>query len=137
MLVGLVGAFLIGWFLLLGRRTPTVIFVALGTLTASYAAERLVAGWQYVGAANGMSIWDFLKVGSYELMPGPVFYYVILGFLVASYLASRWVMRSQLGLVLAGMRQNEGRLAYLGYRVQLFKALVFSFAGMIAGLGGD
>ncbi len=42
MLVGLVGAFLIGWFLLLGRRTPTVIFVALGTLTASYAAERLV-----------------------------------------------------------------------------------------------
>jgi branched-chain amino acid transport system permease protein len=136
MLVGLVGAFLIGWFLLLGRRTPTVIFVALGTLTASYAAERLVAGWQYVGAANGMSIWDFLKVGSYELVPGPVFYYVILGFLVAAYLAGRWVVRSQLGLVLAGMRQNEERLAYLGYRVQVFKALVFSFAGMIAGLAG-
>ena len=46
MLVGLTVAFLIGWFLLLGKRTPTIIFVALGTLTASYAAERLVAGWQ-------------------------------------------------------------------------------------------
>lgn len=136
MLVGLVGAFLIGWFLLLGRRTPTVIFVALGTLTASYAAERLVAGWQYVGAANGMSIWDFLKVGSYELEPGPIFYYLILGFLLAAYLASRWVVRSQFGLVLAGMRQNEERLAFLGYRVQVYKALVFSFGGMIAGLAG-
>ena len=34
------------------------------------------------------------------------------------------------------MRQNEERLAFFGYRVQLFKALVFSLAGMIAGLGG-
>ncbi|MEM8755379.1 MAG: branched-chain amino acid ABC transporter permease [Pseudomonadota bacterium] len=136
MLVGLVGAFLIGWFLLLGKRTPTIIFVALGTLTASYAAERLVAGWQWVGAANGMSIWDFMKIGDYELEPGIVFYYIILGFLLAAYLASRWIVRSQFGLVLAGMRQNEERLAYLGYRVQAYKALIFSFAGMIAGLSG-
>jgi branched-chain amino acid transport system permease protein len=136
MLVGLVGSFLIGWLLLLGKRTPTIIFVALGTLTASYAAERLVAGWQWVGAANGMSVWDFMKAGAYEFEPGPVFYYLILGFLVASYVVSRWVVRSQFGLVLAGMRQNEERLAFLGYRVQRFKALVFSFAGMIAGLAG-
>ena len=45
-------------------------------------------------------------------------------------------MRSQFGLVLAGMRQNEERLAFFGYRVQVYKALVFSFAGMIAGLAG-
>lgn len=136
MAVGLFSSFLIGWFLLLGQRTPTIIFVALGTLTASYAAERLVAGWQWVGAANGMSIWDFLKFGSYEIEPGTVFYYIILGFLVACYLASRWIVRSQFGLVLAGMRQNEERLAFFGYRVQRYKALVFSFAGMISGLAG-
>ena len=136
MLVGLVGSFLVGWFLLLGKRTPTIIFVALGTLTASYAAERLVAGWQWVGAANGMSVWEFLRIGSHELEPGPLFYYVILTFAVLSYLASRWVVRSQLGLVLAGMRQNEERLAFFGYRVQRYKALVFSFSGMIAGLAG-
>jgi branched-chain amino acid transport system permease protein len=41
-----------------------------------------------------------------------------------------------MGLVLAGMRQNEERLAFFGYRVQLYKAVVFSFAGMIAGLAG-
>ncbi|MBT6910824.1 MAG: branched-chain amino acid ABC transporter permease, partial [Rhodospirillaceae bacterium] len=76
MLVGLVVSFLIAWFLLLGKRRPEIIFVALGTLTASYAAERLVAGWQWVGAGNGMSIFDFLLIGDYELEPGIVFYYI-------------------------------------------------------------
>ena len=44
MLVGLLLAGLFAAFLLLGRKAPTTIFVALGTLTGSYAAERLVVG---------------------------------------------------------------------------------------------
>jgi branched-chain amino acid transport system permease protein len=136
MLAGLAAAFLIGWFLLLGKRTPAIIFVALGTLTASYTAERLVAGWQWVGAGNGMSIFDFMTFGEYEFETGPVFYYLILAVLILAYAGSRWIVRSQFGLVLAGMRQNEARLAFLGYRVQVFKALVFSYAGMVAGLAG-
>lgn len=135
-LVGLVASALVGWFLLLGKRTPTIIFVALGTLTASYAAERLVAGWQWVGAGNGMSIWDFLTVFGVEIEPGPVFYHLVLAALAASYLVARLVVRSQLGLVLAGVRQNEERLAFFGYRIQVFKALVFCLAGAIAGLAG-
>ncbi|MEQ9643292.1 MAG: branched-chain amino acid ABC transporter permease [Alphaproteobacteria bacterium] len=136
MLVGLTVALFIGWFLLLGKRTPTIIFVALGTLTASYAAERMVAGWRWVGAGNGMSVFEFARIGSYELEPGLVFYYIAAALLVLVYLASRYLVRSQFGLVLAGMRQNEERLAFFGYRVQVFKALVFSFAGSIAGLAG-
>lgn len=136
MLVGLVVAFLVSWFLLLGKRTPTIIFVALGTLTASYAAERLVAGWQWVGAGNGMSVWEFPRIFDYELEPGLVFYIIACTFLVIVYLASRFLVRSQFGLVLAGMRQNEERLAFFGYKVQRFKAMVFAFAGMIAGLSG-
>jgi branched-chain amino acid transport system permease protein len=136
MLVGLTASFLIGWFLLLSRRTPTIIFVALGTLTASYAAERLVAGWQWVGAGNGISVYDFLMFGDTEIQPGPIFYHIILAFLIAAYIGSRTIVRSQLGLVLAGMRQNEERLAFLGYRIQRYKTLVFCFAGMLAGLSG-
>ncbi len=59
-----------------------------------------------------------------------------LAFLVLAYLGSRAIVRSQFGLVLAGMRQNEERLAFLGYRVPAFKALVFAYAGMLAGLAG-
>ncbi|HKU95581.1 MAG TPA: branched-chain amino acid ABC transporter permease [Vineibacter sp.] len=136
LLSGFVLSGLLGAFLLLGRKTPTTIFVALGTLTGSYAAERLVSGWQYVGAGNGLSSIKLLQAGSYEFVEGMAFYFLALAVLLVVYIAARILMRSQLGLVLAGMRQNEERLAFFGYRVQLFKALVFSVAGAIAGLAG-
>ncbi len=134
--VGLLLSFAFAGFLLLGRRTPTVIFVALGTLTGAYAAERLVSGWQYVGAGNGLSSVKLLQWGELEMIEGPAFYYMTLAILLAAYLASRYLVRSQFGLVLAGMRQNEERLAFFGYRIQVFKALIFSFAGLLAGLAG-
>jgi branched-chain amino acid transport system permease protein len=136
MLVGLGLAFVFALFLLLGRRTPTSIFIAFGTLTGAYAAERLVSGWQYVGAGNGLSSVKLLQLGAYEFIEGFEFYSLACILLAIVYLAARLLVRSQLGLVLAGMRQNEERLAFFGYRVQVFKALVFSFAGMIAGLAG-
>lgn len=136
LVVGFLLAALLGSFLLLGRKAPTTIFVALGTLTGSYAAERLVSGWQYVGAGNGLSSVKLLQVGSYELVEGVPFYFLALSVLAVVYTASRILVRSQLGLVLAGMRQNEERLAFFGYRVQLFKALVFSLAGGVAGISG-
>ena len=135
MLTGLLLAFIVALFLLVGRR-PTPIFIALGTLTGSYAAERLVSGWQYVGAGNGLSAVKLLQMGSYEFVEGTEFYSLACAILLAVYLGARALVRSQLGLVLAGMRQNEERLAFLGYRVQIFKVLVFSFAGMIAGVAG-
>ena len=136
MLAGGVLAALLAAFLLLGRKTPTSIFVAFGTLTGAYAAERLVSGWQYVGAGNGLSSIKLMAFGDYEFVEGVEFYSVALVALVLVYLASRWLVRSQLGLVLAGMRQNEERLAFFGYCVQVFKALVFTVAGAVAGLSG-
>ena len=136
MLVGLLLAALFAAFLLLGRKPPTTIFVALGTLTGAYAAERLVSGWQYVGAGNGLSSVKLLKIGAYEFVEGVAFYFLALALLILIYVGARFLKRSQLGLVLAGMRQNEERLAFFGYRVQLFKAVVFSLAGLVAGLGG-
>lgn len=136
MLVGGTLAAILAAFLLLGRKAPTSIFVAFGTLTGAYAAERLVAGWQYVGAGNGLSAIKLMAFGEYEFVEGLDFYAVALTALILIYAASRYLVRSQLGLVLAGIRQNEERLAFFGYRVQVFKAMVFSFAGMVAGLSG-
>jgi len=136
MAVGGLLAFMFAAFLLLGRRAPTVIFVSLGTLTGAYAAERLVSGWQYVGAGNGMSSVKLLQFGDIEMVEGIGFYNLALLLLLAAYILSRLIVRSQFGLVLAGMRQNEERLAFFGYRIQVFKALIFSFAGMLSGLAG-
>jgi branched-chain amino acid transport system permease protein len=135
-LVGLLLALLVAVFLLLGRRKQTSIFVALGTLTGAYAAERLVSGWQYVGAGNGLSAIKLLQIGPVEMVEGIPFYCLVIAVFAALYMLCRFVVRSQFGLVLAGIRQNEERLAFLGYRVQLYKAMIFAFAGMIAGVAG-
>ena len=49
----------------------------------------------------------------------------------------RFLVRSQFGLALAGLRENEQRIAFFGYRVQHLKAIIFSFSGAIAGLAGS
>src|SRR5450631_2299194 len=137
MLIGLVFSLLLGSFLLLGRHPSTVIFVSLGTLTGSYAADRLARGWYYLGGQNGIPSIPSMTLGSYEITEGPVYYYLALGLLLVVYLLCRFLVRSQFGLALAGLRENEQRIAFFGYKVQHLKAIVFAAGGAIAGLAGS
>jgi branched-chain amino acid transport system permease protein len=134
--IGLGLALVMAWFLLLGRYPPSTIFVGLGTLTGAYAADRLARGWYYLGGQNGIPSIPPLTAGSFTLTEGPVYYYLALGVLVLVYVLCRMLVRSQFGLVLAGIRQHEERVTFLGYRVQHFKAIVFTLAGGICGLAG-
>ena len=136
LVIGLFVSLALGGFLLLGRRPPTTIFVALGTLTGSYAADRLARGWYYLGGQNGIPAIPAMTAGSYAIVEGPIFYYFAFATLVLVYLLCRFLVRSQFGLALAGMREQEARIAFFGYRVQQLKAIVFSLAGAIAGLAG-
>ena len=135
-IAGFLMAVLIAWVLLVGRNLPSLIFCALGTLTGSYAAERLALGWNYLGGQNGIPGIKAMTIGDYVLYEGVEFYYLALGILVSIYLLCRWLARSQFGLVLAGIRQQEERITFFGYRAQHFKVAIFSLSGAIAGLGG-
>ncbi|MFC0239183.1 branched-chain amino acid ABC transporter permease [Rhodopseudomonas telluris] len=136
-LIGFAIALLIGGFLLLGRNPSSVIFVSLGTLTGSYAFDRLARGWYYLGGQNGIPSIPPMHIGSYDLTEGPVFYYFVLAILLLVYLGCRFLVRSQFGLALAGLRENEQRIAFFGYKVQHIKAIIFSLGGAIAGLAGS
>jgi branched-chain amino acid transport system permease protein len=134
--IGAVLSFAISSFLLLGRHPPTTIFVALGTLTGSYAADRLARGWYYLGGQNGIPSIPPMTAGAYEFAEGPQYYYLAFTVLTIIYLLCRFLVRSQFGLALAGVREQETRIAFFGYEVQHMKAMVFSLAGAIAGLAG-
>ncbi|WGS21213.1 MULTISPECIES: branched-chain amino acid ABC transporter permease [unclassified Bradyrhizobium] len=136
-LIGLTAALLLGGFLLLGRYPASVIFVSLGTLTGSYAADRLARGWYYLGGQNGIPSIPSLSLGSTDISEGPVYYYLALGILAVVYLLCRFLVRSQFGLALAGLRENEQRIAFFGYKAQHLKAIVFAIGGAIAGLAGS
>ena len=135
-LVGLVVALAMAFLVILGRRIPTTVFVALGTLTGSYVVERLARGWSYVGGQNGIPSLPRLTIAGHEIVEGKAYYYMALAMLALVYLGLRWLTRSQFGLVLAGIRLQEARMPFFGYKVQNCKGAVFALAGMIAGMSG-
>jgi branched-chain amino acid transport system permease protein len=134
--VGLVVSIALAFLIILGKRVPTSVFVALGTLTGSYVVERLARGWSYVGGQNGIPSLPRLTIFGHEIAEGPVYYYFALAILALIYLGLRWLTRSQFGLVLAGIREQETRIAFFGYQVQNYKGVVFAISGLIAGLSG-
>ncbi|MEO8166496.1 MAG: branched-chain amino acid ABC transporter permease, partial [Betaproteobacteria bacterium] len=135
-LVGLLVSVALAFLVLLGKRVPSPVFVALGTLTGSYVVERLARGWSYVGGQNGIPSLPRFSVFGHEIAEGPVYYYLALTTLALIYLGLRWLTRSQFGLVLAGIREQESRIAFFGYQVQNYKGVVFAIAGAVAGLSG-
>jgi urea transport system permease protein len=53
-----------------------------------------------------------------------------------AFLISRWVIQSKLGRVVTAIRDQETRVRFLGYRVELFKLWIFVFSAMLAGIAG-
>src|SRR5262249_58340525 len=111
---GLILSCALGGFLLLGRYGPTTIFVAMGALTGSYAAERLAGGWYYLGGQNGIPSIPPMSAGGYEFAEGPVYYYLAFSVLTIVYLVCRLLLRSQFGLALAGARDTQDRILFFG-----------------------
>ncbi len=64
------------------------------------------------------------------------FYYLALACAVLSYLAVRYVARSPFGLALQGVRDNPRRMAALGFNVTAHRIFAYTFASVIAAVGG-
>jgi branched-chain amino acid transport system permease protein len=64
------------------------------------------------------------------------FYYLTLFWAVLSYLAVTYLSRAPFGLALQGVRDNARRMAALGFNVTAHRVAAYSFAGLIAAIGG-
>ena len=53
-----------------------------------------------------------------------------------AFLVCRWVVNTKLGRVVTAIRDQESRVRFLGYRVEMFKLWIFVFSAMIAGIAG-
>ncbi|MEA3358250.1 MAG: branched-chain amino acid ABC transporter permease [Thermodesulfobacteriota bacterium] len=63
-------------------------------------------------------------------------YYVVLFFLVVTYLVLRRISRAPLGRVFLSIKENEERAEFLGYNVIRYKLIAFVISGSFAALGG-
>ena len=108
-------AFAIGLFLYAGGRRVGGVYVSLATLALAYAAERLANGWPALGAANGIPGLPLPKLFGYEIDLGIRFYFVAFAAFVVGYVVLRVIARSQFGLALTAVRDDEERAEFLGF----------------------
>ena len=75
-------------------------------------------------------------VGPVVLTGSSLFYFIVLGVLVGSYLLTRRMLRSPFGTVLKGIRENEERATFVGYDPTVYKRRAFVVSGVFATLAG-
>jgi len=130
--VGGTAAFLVG-ALSLRVRGMSFIMITLGFAQMVYL---VLSSLQPVGAADGLGL-----AGRNVLAGAPIdapwsFHLVVLAVALATLALAHRVAQSHLGLVLAGIRQNEQRVLALGYDTNRSRLIAFVAAGAITGLAG-
>lgn len=128
----------VGFALVIGAlalRTEGFHFIMV-TLAFAQMVYYIGESLRTYGGDNGFAFARRDTLAGFSLANQTLFYYVVLSLLVAVlYLASRLV-RSQFGMVIRGRRDNERRLAALGFPPFRYKYAAFLIAAAIAGLAG-
>lgn len=134
--VGLVAGLIIGVFLFSGRRRVGSLYVGLVTLALTYAFERLANGWGAVGSGNGISGLPIPVIGGTQVAPGLGFFMLALVVLLLVLAIGLAVTRSQFGLVMQAVRDDDERAEFLGYARPTVQLAVFAGTATFASVAG-
>lgn len=138
-------AALLGFFLFYSRLSD--VYLGVITLCVTLIFFNFInstAGDQYrIGAArlngfNGIAAIPPLNwPGDASAIVSPeAFFNICMACLALTYFGLRALLASHVGRVVVAIRENESRAELLGYDMRLYKLLIFSIGGGIAGLAG-
>jgi len=113
------------------------IYTIMITLAIAVAFFNLtLQNWSIFNGFNGFtSIPAPVVFGINWKAPVPL-YYLIVFFSALSYAAVVYISRAPFGLVLQGVRDNPRRMEAIGYNVTAHRIAAYSFAALIAAVGG-
>ena len=129
-------AFVFGWFAF--RSRVTGVYLSIMTQALTYAL--LLAFFRNemgFGGNNGLT--DFKDILGFDLQADStrVSLFVISAVTLAlAYLLSRWILQSKFGRVVIAIRDAEARARFLGYRTEHYKAWLFVYSAVLAGVAG-
>lgn len=127
-------AYLIGSFIF--RSKVSGVYITIITLAIASALTTLFISQQaYTGGTNGITDVATLSLLGIEFTDINL-YWVILIFTTLVLIGSWWLTRSNMGLILRSINENEKRIAYLGYDVASFKIFIWTLSAAIAGMAG-
>ena len=117
------------------------VYFALITFGAAEILSKIAHNTRAIGGSDGLI---GIPVPHIPLLPGIAidlhsnfaFYYVVLAGLVLIYLCTRRVLNTAFGSVLRAIRDNSGRVPYLGYDPFWYKLLAYVMAAQVAAFGG-
>jgi len=129
-------ALVFGWFAF--RSRVTGVYLSIITQAMTYAL--LLAFFRNdmgFGGNNGLT--DFKDILGFNIQAAGV--RAVLFSLSAlavglCFIAARGIVLSKLGLVIAGIRDAEPRVRFLGYRAEHYKLFVFVVSALMAGIAG-
>ena len=117
-------------------RTKGVYFIMI-TLAFGQMAFFTASSLAPFGGDDGLTIAARNTVAGFALLRNErAFYYVVLFFLVATYLLCRALVASRFGRVVRGAKENPVRMATIGFDVYRFQLATYVIAGGLAGLAG-
>jgi ABC-type branched-subunit amino acid transport system permease subunit len=135
----------LGYFMFYGRISDAYVGVITLTVTVilfnvmnSTAGDIYHIGNAPLGGFNGMPSIPPLNMpgdASTPLDPRQL-YYVCMALLVVVYAMLRLILTTRFGRVVVAIRENETRAMLLGYDPRLYKLIVFTIGGGVAGLAG-
>jgi branched-chain amino acid transport system permease protein len=116
-------------------RTHGVYFIMI-TLAFAQMVYYVFVSLKAWGGDDGLSLARRSSLPGLSLADDVAFYYVVLALCVAALVALARLARSRFGVALVGIRDNEPRMASLGYPTFRVKLAAFVISGALAGLAG-
>jgi branched-chain amino acid transport system permease protein len=131
--VALVVAAALGWFIFYARISLVFPFyVSVVTLAVAVVFFQVVlSGGDITGASQGLSGFKSIDI------PQPAWYWLLLLAVVGIGYLAYVMVRSDAGIVLVAIRENEERCRYLGYNTPRIKAVVFAGCAALASVSGS
>lgn len=129
-------AFVFGW--LAFRSRVTGVYLSIITQALTYALMlAFFRNEMGFGGNNGLT--DFKDILGFNLQSDKVRAILLMcsGFaVILAFITCRWLVNTRMGRVVTALRDQESRVRFLGYRVEMFKLWIFVFAAMLAGIAG-
>jgi branched-chain amino acid transport system permease protein len=113
------------------------IYLVIATISFAFIVEEILARWESVTHGNeGMRVKALSLFGVGVPRDGPGFYFLCLGFLILTILATLNLLRSPTGRAFIAIRDSETAARSMGVNVALYKVKSFAISAAITGFAG-
>jgi branched-chain amino acid transport system permease protein len=119
----------VGW-IVFGLRGP---YFAIGTLGVAVAGAELIASWEWVGAASGISLPVFPGGPATQKL---FFYFLLFGLAIVLLLFLRWLYSTNFGLAINAIRDDEEKAEAMGLHTHRYKRVAWMISAFFLGIAG-